>query len=279
MDTGFRGPAETAEFMMQYAERKDKRPLPQMFVLSILAGAFIAFASQGSNAAVHTIASVGLAKTLAGALFATGLMLVVFSGAELFTGNMLMILPCLNGKIKVGRMLRSWLVTYAGNFVGSLIIVGLIVLSGQLDMSHGLLGGFTIKLAAAKAGLPWLRALAMGILCNWLVCMAVWMSGSARDAVGKLVAIFFPIWLFITSGFEHSIANMYYIPAGLLALSNPAYVAQATELGVTSAQLAGLNWGTFVLNNLLPVTLGNMIGGIVFVGMASYFVFLKKAKR
>jgi len=279
MDASIRGPVETAEFISQYTERKDKRGLLQLIVLSLLGGGFIALASQGSNVAIHTIASVGLAKTLAGALFAAGLMMVVFLGAELFTGNMLLVVPLFERKISLYRMLRNWLLVYIGNLAGSLLVVLLIKMSGQLDFSGGLLGGYTIAVAAKKTGLSFGEALAMGILCNWLVCMAVWMAGAARDAAGKLVAIFFPIWLFITSGFEHSVANMYYIPAGLLATGNPLYLAKAAELGVTEASLAGLNWVTFIINNLLPVTLGNILGGGIFVGMATFAAFLMKSRR
>lgn len=279
MDASIRGPQETAEFISQYSERKDKRGIWQLIVLSLLGGGFIALASEGSSVAIHTIASVGLAKTLAGALFAAGLMMVVFTGAELFTGNMLLIVPLLERKIRLVRVLRNWLYVYLGNLAGSLLVVLLVKISGQLDFSGGLLGGYTIAVAAKKTGLSFGKALAMGILCNWLVCLAVWMAGAARDATGKLIAIFFPIWLFITSGFEHSVANMYYIPAGLLALSNPLYLAKAAELGVTDAALAGLNWGTFLINNLVPVTIGNMIGGIVFVGMATFVAYLMKTKR
>ena len=279
MDASIRGPIETAEFISQYSERKDKRGFLPLMVLSLLGGAFIALASQGSSVAIHTITSVGLAKTLAGALFATGLMMVVFTGAELFTGNMLLIVPLMEKKIRLGRVMRNWVLVYLGNLVGSLLVVFLIRISGQLDFSGGLLGGYTIAIAARKSGLSFGKALAMGVLCNWLVCLAVWMAGAARDAVGKLVAIFFPIWLFITSGFEHSIANMYYIPAGLIAMDNPLYLARAAELGVTDTAIAGLNWGSFFFSNLLPVTIGNILGGAIFVGMATYTAYLMKSKR
>ena len=278
MDASYRGPAETAEFNSQYAERKDRRSLLQLLLLGILGGAFIAMASQGSNVAAHNIASIGLAKALAGALFSTGLMMVVFTGAELFTGNMLMVIPLFERKLKLVRVLRNWGLVYAGNFIGSVLVVAFILLSGQLDFSGGQLGGFTIKLAAHKTGLSFSAAFFMGILCNWLVCLAVWMAGAARDAAGKLLAIFFPIWLFIASGFEHSIANMYYIPAGILAKSNPLYLAQATSLGVATSALDGLNWGTFITHNLIPVTLGNMVGGAVFVGMFFWLALLRKDK-
>jgi formate/nitrite transporter len=272
-------PAEISERFIETGCKKASQSSLRHFLLGILAGAFIAFASQGSNVAIHTIESVGLAKTLAGALFTTGLMMVVVTGAELFTGNALIVVSCLERKAKWIKLLNNWVFVYIGNFVGSMIVVVFVILSGQLDFSGGLLGGFTIKIAAYKAGLSFSRAFFMGILCNWLVCMAVWMASATKDIAGKLLAIFFPIWLFITSGFEHSIANMYYIPAGILASANPAWASAAEALGITGAALSNLNWGSFLLNNLLPVTLGNIVGGTVFVGAAYWLAHLYKRNK
>lgn len=277
--SSFLNPTELTRSFVETGTVKSSYKAVRLLLLGILGGAFIAFASEGSNAAIHTIASVGLGKALAGALFSTGLMMVVLTGAELFTGSALMIVPVLSSKVRFPRMLRNWGLVYAGNFAGSLIIVGFVLLSGQLDFSNGLLGGFTLKVAAHKVSLTFVNALFMGILCNWLVCMAVWMAAAARDIVGKIFAIFFPIWLFITSGFEHSIANMYYIPAGILAKSNPLYVQQAMTLGVTTESLANLNWGSFVTANLIPVTLGNIIGGALFVGVIFWLSFLHHEKQ
>ena len=191
------------------------------------------------------MASAGLAKTLAGA-FTAGLMLVIAAGGELFTGNSLIVISCLERKSKWTGLLRNWFYVYLGNFLGSLLIAFFIVRSGQLNASGGALGGFTIKTAAYKTGLPFENAFLLGLLCNWLVCLAVWMSAGARDMTGRLLAIFFPIWLFITSGFEHSVANMYYISAGIMAKSNPEWVQAAYIMGVTSAMLDNLNIVTFL---------------------------------
>ena len=270
----YRNPTEMTKYFVESGIVKNKQNVIRLILLGILGGAFIAFASEGSNAAIHTIASVGLGKALAGALFSTGLMMVVLSGAELFTGNMLMIVPCLSGKFRYTRMFRNWSLVYVGNFIGSIMIVIFIFLSGQFDFSGGMLGAFTIKVAVYKIHLSFVKAFFMGILCNWLVCMAVWMAAAAKDAVGKMFAIFFPIWLFITSGFEHSVANMYYIPAGILAKTNPLYVQQAATLGVTAESLKQLNWISFITSNLVPVTLGNMVGGILFVGTIFWIAFL-----
>jgi formate/nitrite transporter len=279
MDELFLGPAEITEKYVEVGRKKANFPAYQLLLLGILGGAFIAFASQGSSMAIHTIQSVGVAKALAGALFSTGLMMVVITGAELFTGNMLIVVYCLEGKSKWLGMLRNWLLVYLGNFIGSMIIVVFIILSGQLNFSSGLLGGFTIKVASYKVGLSFVNAFFMGLLCNWLVCMAVWMASAAKDISGKLLAIFFPIWLFITSGFEHSIANMYYIPAGILAKNNQEWVDAAIAMGITPEKLDALNWYNFLVKNLIPVTLGNIIGGTLFVGAIYWLSFLYKRRK
>lgn len=271
-------PAEITEKYVEVGCKKTNLPVFRLLLLGILAGAFIAFASQGSNVAIHNIESVGIAKALAGALFTTGLMMVLITGAELFTGNMLIVVSCLDGRSKWFGLLKNWFFVYLGNFIGSMIIVVLIILSGQFNFSNGFLGGFTIKTASYKVSLSFSNAFFMGILCNWLVCMAVWMAFAARDIAGKLLAVFFPIWLFITSGFEHSIANMYYIPAGILARSNPSWANAAIEMGVSSDKLNSLNWSGFFVKNLIPVTLGNIIGGALFVGTIYWLSFLYKKK-
>lgn len=278
MGKSFLSPQEITENYVAIGTNKTFLKTYQLFILGILAGAFIAFASEGSNVAIHTIESVGLGKALAGALFSTGLMLVVVAGGELFTGNCLIIISCLQKKASWSGMLRNWLWVYAGNLVGSLLLAWCILHSGQLGFSGGMLGGFTIKTAAYKTGLSFTNAFYMGILCNWLVCLAVWMSFAATDIAGKLLAIFFPIWLFITSGFEHCVANMYYISAGIMAKNNPEWVASAISLGSSAEKIDGLTWSSFFVANLLPVTLGNIVGGCIFVGMAYWISYLYPQK-
>jgi len=268
----------SARFIQVGCKKANSSPL-RLLLLGILAGAFIAFASEGSNVAIHTLTSTGLGKALAGALFSTGLMLVVTTGAELFTGNALIVIACLERQSKWRRLLKNWVFVYLGNFIGSMIVALFILRSGQFNFSEHLLGGFTIKMAAYKVGLTFENAFFMGILCNWLVCMAVWMAGAADDIAGKMIVVFFPIWLFITSGFEHSVANMYYIPAGIMAKANPDWMAAALTLGATPEALDALTWRAFFLNNLLPVTLGNIVGGTVFVGMAWWLAHLYKPGR
>ena len=183
-------PAENAENYIDIGRKKTELPVYKLLLLGILAGAFIAFASEGSNVAIHTIKSTGIAKALAGAIFSTGLMMVVITGAELFTGNSLVVAVCLEKSAGWTKLLRNWFFVYIGNFIGSMLIVVFIYLSGQYNFTDGMLGGFTIKTAVYKVGLSFTNAFFMGILCNWLVCMAVWMSYSAKDISGKLLAIF-----------------------------------------------------------------------------------------
>ncbi|HHW30415.1 MAG TPA: formate/nitrite transporter family protein [Clostridiaceae bacterium] len=276
MENNYLTPLEIAEKYVTIGAKKAYQPFIKLFPLSILAGAFIALASQGSNVAIHTIGSIGLAKALAGLLFSTGLIMVIITGAELFTGNTLIIVSCLDKKVSWSQMLRKWLIVYIGNFIGSIIVVYFIYKSGQLNTSDSLLGGFTIKTAVNKVSYEFGHAFFMGILCNWLVCMAVWMSAAAKDITGKIWAIFFPIWLFITSGFEHSVANMYYIPIGIFAKSNSNWVQAAISMGIAQEKLDSLNWANMIIKNLLPVTLGNIIGGAIFVGAFYWFSFLFK---
>ena len=255
------------------------KPLNQ-FILGILAGAFIAFASEGSNMAAFNLfakpETYGLGKALAGVVFATGLMLVIIAGGELFTGNTLITIGVLEKKIKLKDMLSNWFFVYLGNFVGAVFIAYMMNMSGLFNSGDNMLGGITLKIAAYKTHLTFSQAFYLGIMCNWLVCIAVWMSYGAKDIIGKCFAIFFPISLFITSGFEHSIANMYYIPAGILAKSNASWVEAS---GLTAEKLAHLNWNTFITKNLVPVTIGNIVGGVILVAGVYWFTYSKNSEN
>lgn len=270
-------PAEIAANTIQISKNKVNLSFDAQLLLGILAGAFIAFASQGSNMASFNLfakpETYGLGKALAGAIFGTGLMLVILAGGELFTGNTLISIGVLQGEIQLSKMLNNWFFVYLGNFIGSLLIAYMMVHSGLFNSAANELGGVTIRIASYKVGLSFMPAFYLGVMCNWLVCLAVWMAYGAKDVVGKIFAIFFPIWLFITSGFEHSIANMYYIPAGIMAKANKDWVA-ASHLD--SSKLDALNWGSFFTKNLIPVTLGNIVGGVLFVGAIYWFVYLRK---
>lgn len=270
---------EIIEMNMQGAVNKAGLKLSKMIALGILAGMFIALGAATSNTAVHTIKDVGVARTLAGAIFPVGLMMIVFVGGELFTGNCLMIMAVINKKIKVTQMLRNLCVVFFSNFIGSLIIVILVFCSGNLDYSSGALGAYTIKVALGKATISPLTAICSGILCNILVCIAILMATACKDAIGKLFAIWFPIFAFVIGGFEHIVANMYYIPAGLIAKTNPTYVAKAEELyGITANQLESLDISG-LLSNYIPVTIGNIIGGMIFVGCLVYFIHIANSKE
>lgn len=272
-------PAEIVDVTLQTGVKKAKAPGLALFILGILAGAFIAFAAEGSNMAAFNLfaepTTYGLGKALAGSIFGTGLMLVILAGGELFTGNTMMLAALLDKRIGIGGMLKNWSIVYIGNFVGSVFIAAMMVHSGLFNSGDSVLGAMTIKIAAYKVGLSWTQAFVLGIMCNWLVCLAVWLAYGAQDMTGKIFGIFFPIWLFITSGFEHSVANMYYIPAGILAKSNEKWVEAAMAHGVTPEKLAHLNWETFAINNLVPVTLGNIVGGGIFVGVVYFYTYNK----
>ena len=272
----FSSPSEIADFTISIGVKKANMSIINQFVLGILAGVFIAFGAQASNMATHTIPDISTAKFIGGLIFTAGLMLVLMAGAELFTGNNLMIISLIEKKITPLQLLRSWIVVYLGNLTGSIFIALLILWSGQLSYTGGLLGGVTLKTAAGKTSLPFTQAFILGILCNWLVCLAVWTSFGAKEGISKAVCIFFPIWLFVASGFEHSIANMYYIPAGILAKSCPSYVTKALELGVSQSAIDSLNWCSMFTKNLLPVTLGNILGGAGFVGCVYWFIYRKQ---
>ncbi|MCR1971302.1 formate/nitrite transporter family protein [Clostridium cochlearium] len=272
-------PEEIANTTVEVGIKKTNLSFTHQLILGILAGAFIAFASEGSNMAAFNLfrkpETYGLGKTMAGLIFGTGLMLVILAGGELFTGNALIIISVLEKKVKLREMLRNWCTVYIGNLIGSLLIVFMMVQSGLFNSGANGLGGETIKIAAYKVNLPFMSALYLGIMGNWIVCLAVWLAFAAKSMTGKILGIFFPIWLFVTSGFEHSIANMYYIPAGILAKSNINWV---TASYVTSEKLGALNWNSFIFNNLVPVTIGNIIGGTIFVGVVYWFVYLKDNK-
>jgi formate/nitrite transporter len=275
-------PYEILDVSVELAQTKAKAGFVRLATLGFLAGAFIAFAAEASSMAAFNLLAdpghYGLGRALAGAMFAVGLMLVVLAGGELFTGNMLMIGGVIKKRISVLSMLRNWLIVYVFNFAGSLLIAWLIVRSGLLHSGGDLLGAVTVKIAAAKSGLGFAEAIILGTLCNWLVCLAVWIAYATRSVAGKILGIFFPIWLFVTSGFEHSVANMYYIPAGIFAGTEAAFAEGALSIGLTQAALDGLGWYSFLIGNLIPVTLGNIIGGCVFVS-AAYILAYKKDKR
>lgn len=244
------------------------------FVLAIAAGALIAFGAQVSlNVMTGTEqVSWGIAKLVGAMTFATGLMMVVLTGAELFTGNVMMIFAVIEKKTSLMKLLRNWSIVYCGNFVGSIILAALIYFSGCSHNAHDALGVMGLMTAYNKVNLTVVEAFTRGILCNWLVCLAIWMASSSRHVIGKIFAIFFPIMTFVASGYEHSIANMYFISNGLFLKNIPSVVAAS---GLTPEQLSTLSVKSFLLSNLLPVTLGNIVGAFVFVVLLFWTAYLR----
>lgn len=275
--TGFSLPAEVVEANINAACTKVKMPIWKMILLGVLGGMFIACGASSSSVAMHNISNVGLARLVAGAVFPVGLMMIVFIGGELFTGDCLMINGVLDKRYSVWSMLRVLLIVWFSNLIGSVVIAFLAYTAGQYNFTNGLLGAFTIKVALGKVNLSFGTAFASGIACNVFVCAAVLMAAAAKDIEGKVWAIFFPILAFVVSGYEHCVANMYYIPAGLFAMQNETYVQRAMEeYGYTAEQLSGLNLANFFVKSSIPVTLGNMVGGMLFLGVILYFVNKKK---
>lgn len=258
-------PQEILEITIDSAVKKTQYSLKQLVLLGLMAGFFIAIAGAGANMGAYYFLAdpltCGIGKMISGVIFPAGLMMVVFAGAELFTGNNLMLTGILDGKITVSAMLKNWIIVYTANLAGSVIVAWLAAYSGLFATGGGMLEEVTVSIAAGKLDLTFSQAFVRGILCNFLVCIAVWMANGADSTIGKIFSMFFPIWLFVTAGFEHSVANMFFIPAALF-----------TEAGGA----AGLTWSGFFIDNLLPVTLGNIAGGSILVGGIYYFAYKTK---
>lgn len=279
MESRYRTPMEIVEGFVGEGVKKATTSTMKTIVLGIMAGMFIAFGACTSNVAAHLIQNTGVAKMAAGAIFPVGLMMIVFIGGELFTGDCLMLIGCMHKKYKVIKMIEKLIVVFFSNLIGALIVVLLAYYCGQWELSASALGAYTIKVALGKANLSFGKALCSGVLCNLAVCLAVLMGYAAKDIVGKVWAIFFPIFAFVVGGFEHCVANMYYIPAGILAARNDAYRQAAMELyGISEQALANLDVAHMV-TNLIPVTIGNIIGGMVLVALPLYYLHHDKLSK
>ena len=275
-----------AEFL---GSQKAEMPFLRTFMLAVLAGAFIALGalfattvSSGTIAVTDTSGAAvsvaalpyGLVRLLAGIVFSLGLVLVIVGGAELFTGNNLIVMAWASGKVTGAALLRNWIIVYFGNFVGSIGTAVLVFLGRQYTFGNNAVGITALKTAIAKCDLTFVQAIALGILCNALVCMAVWLSYSARSTTDKILSIILPIAGFVAAGFEHSVANMYFIPYGLLIKGfDPKYIAAVTP---QVPHLEKLTWPAFLLQNLIPVTIGNIIGGTVLVAAVYWSIFLRR---
>jgi formate transporter FocA len=274
-------PAEIAAKAEEIGVKKAGMDMTRMFMLAVLAGAFIALGAVfSSTVAAGTIGIVpfGIVRLLSGLVFSLGLILVIVGGAELFTGNNLIVMAWASRKISSALVLRNWLIVYLGNFVGALATAILVYQSGQYRFGNGEVGATALVTAHAKAGLGFWQAVALGILCNALVCLAVWLSYGGRSAADKILAIVPPITAFVAAGFEHSVANMYFMPIGLLIKAG-APETFWSKIAKTAGDYPDLTWGHFFINNLLPVTLGNIVGGAVLVGAVYWFVYLRKANK
>ena len=238
-----------------------------MILLGLLAGALIALGSAATNTVIYGISDPWTARLVCGLLFPFGLAMVVMSGAELFTGNCLISISLLDRQCTLAGMLRNWSIVYVSNFAGALLVAAGCAWFGQMNYSGGQLAVFTMKLAAGKCTLPFQNAFVLAILCNFLVCLGVIIAMTGTDTTGRILGAFLPVSYFVICGFEHCVANMYYIPAGLMAKSVPAYAQLAADMGL---DLSSLTLSSFLLKNLLPVTLGNMTGGVALGALLCY---------
>lgn len=274
---GYLSVKEVLEKYIEGCQSKSQMSTSRMFGKAVLAGIMIGMGAAASSVAAHSISNVGLARLAAAVVFPVGLMMVILLGAELFTGDCLVAMGAFDGRQKIRNVINILVIVYLGNFVGATLLASLVSMSGQLNYSGGLLGAYTIKVAVGKINLSFGEGIVSGILCNILVCAAVLMAMSAKDVTGKLLASFFTIMLFVTAGFEHCVANMYYITAGILAMHNTQYREVAmSSYGYTMEQLEQLNLVQYFFANLLPVTIGNIIGGILFVGAPMFYLNTNK---
>ncbi len=273
-------PGEIARKAETIGANKALMDFASLMVLAVLAGAFIGLGAMFATtvmAGAEDMLPFGVSRLIAGLVFCLGLILVVVGGAELFTGNTLMVMALAARKITLSEMLRAWTIVYMGNFVGAFGTAVLVLLSGQYQTGSGSVATVALSLAMAKATLPFDQALFLGVLCNVLVCLAVWLSLGARSTSDKVLAILFPVSAFVAAGFEHSVANMYLIPLGLL-IKAWAPSSLWAQIAIQPGDLAGLTWSGLFWN-LLPVTLGNVIGGGVLVGAVYWFVYLRGGRE
>jgi len=253
----FASPKQIADDLLRVSQEKAGLSMVRMVLLGVLAGAYIGFGAQLSAIVAHDLPEylgAGLSRFMAGSAFSLGLILVVLCGAELFTGNCLMLIGLLAGRVRAVGLLRNWAVVYLANFAGALLLVGIIYFSRTWTLG---VENKVIQIAIDKLALGFWEGFFRGIGCNWLVCLAIWLATAGKDSISKIAGIYFPIMAFVASGFEHSVANMYFIPMGLVLGGGPG-------------------WLRFLYGNLLPVTLGNIVGGALFVGGVYWLIYLKK---
>lgn len=268
---------EIVENTINDYSKKASYPVVKMILYGLMAGMFIAIGAQGSLLSTHNIADSGIAKTVAGIIFPVGLMLIVLVGGQLFTGNCLLFMAGWDKKISWKAIAKNLLVVWCSNFIGATFIAAMCYYSGQFDFNFGALGAYTVKNAVLKANQAPMQAFLSGILCNIIVCAAILVAASAKDVAGKIAGVFFTIFVFVISGFEHCIANAYYFPAGLFAARNKEYVELAKEMyHISQEQMDTFTIANIVRHNLLPVTLGNIIGGGLIISGIMYLCHRKE---
>jgi formate/nitrite transporter len=260
MSSSFKSPADTAKAIAGIAEVKNNAPVLNVVILSFLAGAYIAFGGLLAEVVTGGMAAAGfppgLVKLFFGGVFPVGLMLVVIAGSELFTGNnMYMTVGVLTGKASVAGLAKNWIISWIFNFVGAIFVAYVLAYASGVITADPAFAAGALKLATAKVGIGWDQAILKGIGCNWLVCLAVYLAIASDDIIGKILGIWFPIMAFVAIGFEHVVANMFFIPLGIF--------------------LGDITWTQAIFNNLIPVTIGNIIGGAIFVGVLYWFTYLK----
>ncbi len=270
-------PGEMASKAQEIGIKKANLDFLSTFALAVLAGAFIALGCiffTVSQTAGGVAIPWGIDRVIGGVAFSLGLILVIVGGAELFTGNNLIIMAWASRKLSTWRVARNWGIVYIGNLCGA-VATALFVFWGQhYEMASGGLGATALDIGLSKVNLDFGQAIILGILCNAMVCMAVWLTYSARTVMGRILAIIFPIAGFVAAGFEHCVANMYFVPYAILVkVGAPDTFWQS--IGTTAASYDHLTWGSFFVNNLIPVTIGNMIGGVFFVALVYWVIYLR----
>jgi formate/nitrite transporter len=270
-------PPEMARKAEAIGVQKTRMDVVSLLALAVLAGAFIALGAMFATtvlAGADGVLPFGVSRLLSGVVFCLGLILVVVGGAELFTGNTLMVMAWAAGEVRLREMLRAWLIVYVGNFIGATATAALVFLSGQYLAGKGSVAAVALTIALNKVTLSFDHALFLGILCNVLVCLAVWLSYGARTTTDKVLAILFPVSAFVVAGFEHSVANMYLIPLALFIKAwGPSELW--AQIGSSAAGMSALTWPAFFIS-LIPVTIGNIIGGGGLVGAVYWFIYLRK---
>lgn len=270
-------PAEIAEYTINTGVAKVNRSNSKVLVSAFLAGAYIAFGALGSVGASYNLlanpATYGLGKALAGLMFPAGLIFVLLAGADLFTGNILIAVAAFQKKVTWGQAFKNWALVWLGNLLGGLVVAWMVSQAGVFDWSNGLYGGVILKTAIGKVGIEFMPALISGILCNWVVCVTVWITYAAKDVAGKVLTGFMGVFLFVCTGFEHCVANMAYLFGAFFSKANPMYLEVANK---TATDVAAINFKGMFINNLLPVTIGNILGGLVFVAGIYFFLFVNK---